>query len=87
MAKKRPASRPARDRHRNEVSRRFGAAVDRLRGATTPTELAKRAEMAHSAVWLLLHGRRCPDLITIERLAKGLGVPASVLVAAFESQD
>jgi transcriptional regulator with XRE-family HTH domain len=77
------------DRSRSEstccsnVVMRFGASVQRLRFGLgiSQEELAERANLHRSYVADIERGARNPTLLTIKKLAKGLGVSTADLLS------
>lgn len=60
----------------------LGRAIRLCRGqrGMNQAEVAERAEISVSYLSLIEHGKRDPNLSTIERIAQALRVPTSVLV-------
>ena len=67
----------------SNVIMRFGAAVQKLRFGRgfSQEELAERANLHRSYVADIERGARNPTLITIKKLAKGLGVSNADLLS------
>lgn len=66
-----------------DVGRRVGANIRRLRKAQglSQEELAHRAEMHRTFVSQVERAVKSPTLETLDKIARGLGVPLSDLVA------
>lgn len=67
----------------------FGKAVKlcRTQRGYTREELAKRAEISVSYLSLLERNERDPALSTVERIAKGLDIPLSILAFLGAERD
>jgi len=68
---------------RSNLIRRFGATVQKLRFGLgiSQEELAERADLHRTYVADIERGGRNPTLLTIKKLAKGLGVSAADLLS------
>ena len=70
-------------RCRSNLIRRFGEAVQKRRSGLgiSQEELAERADLHRTYVADIERGARNPTLLTIEKLARGLGVSSSALLS------
>jgi len=69
--------------HSSTVIKCFGASVRKLRHSLgiSQEELAERADLHRTYITDIERGARNPTLITIKKLAKGLGVSAADLLS------
>jgi len=69
--------------HSSTVIECFGAFVRKLRHGLeiSQEELAERADLHHTYIADIERGARNPTLLTIKKLAKGLGVSAADLLS------
>ena len=69
--------------HRSTVIGCFAASVRKLRHGLgiSQEELAERAELHRTYIADVERGARNPTLLTIKKLAKGLGVSAAALLS------
>ena len=69
--------------HSATVIKRFGAAVQKIRYGLgiSQEELAERADLHRTYIADIERGARNPTLLTIKKLAKGLGISAADLLS------
>jgi transcriptional regulator with XRE-family HTH domain len=69
--------------HRSTVITFFAASVRKLRSGLgiSQEELAERADLHRTCIAGIERGARNPTLLTIKKLAKGLGVSAADLLS------
>ena len=65
------------------ITRSFGASVKKLRSGLgiSQEKLAERAELHRTYIADIERGARNPTLLTIKKLAKGLGISAADLLS------
>ena len=69
--------------HSSRVIKRFGASVQRLRNGLGISQeaLAERAGLHRTYIADIERGARNPTLLTIKKLAKGLGISGADLLS------